>query len=197
MIMINIAILASGAGSNARRIIEHFSQSDVARIVTVITDNPEAGVLKVAAEAGIRAVMLPRKRIAEAESLLFELQAVKTDYVVLAGFLRLIPSEVVKRYSGRMVNIHPSLLPAYGGKGMYGGRVHEAVMRAGEKESGITIHLVSEEYDRGSILAQYKVPITETDTVQTLEAKIHRLEHEYFPQVIERHIGQIAECDRK
>ena len=195
--MTNIAILASGAGSNARRIIEYFAQSDAARVVTIITDNPEAGVLKVAAEAGVRAVMLPRKRIAEAGALLSELQAAGADYVVLAGFLRLIPSEVVERYSGRMVNIHPSLLPAFGGKGMYGHRVHQAVMQAAEKESGITIHLVSEEYDRGSILAQYKVRITESDTAESLEAKIHALEHTYFPQVIERHIAEINECGRK
>ncbi len=191
--MTNIAILASGAGSNARRIMEYFAQSDSVRIVTIITDNPTAGVLKVASQAGVRAVLLPRKKIAEGKPLLDELNAVNADYVVLAGFLRLIPTEVVKQYSGRMVNIHPSLLPSYGGKGMYGERVHEAVMSAGEKESGITIHLVSEEYDRGSILAQYKVQISATDTVHSLEEKIHRLEHEYFPQVIEKHILQIRE----
>lgn len=191
--MKNIVILASGAGSNAGRIIEHFGKSGAARISAIITDNPRAGVLGIASAADIRAVVLSRRSIAQGQPLLDELQAAGADYVVLAGFLRLVPPQVVEKYSGRMVNIHPSLLPKYGGKGMYGGKVHEAVMQAGEKESGITIHLVSEQYDRGRILAQYSVPITEQDTVHTLETKIHQLEHRHFPEVIEKLILETSE----
>lgn len=186
--MKNIAVLASGAGTNARRIAEYFAAGDTARVVLIITDNPSAGVLGVALRAGIKSEILSREQIARGRPLVESLERAGADLVVLAGFLRLVPADVVLRFSGRMINIHPSLLPKYGGKGMYGHRVHEAVIQAGERESGITIHLVSEHYDQGAVLAQYRVPVSSEDTSETLEAKIHTLEYTYYPQVIESEI---------
>lgn len=189
--MTNIAILASGAGSNARRIIEHFASGTLARVVLVLTDNPSAGVLNVASQAGIPSRFISREQIAQGQPLLDALEQAGADFVVLAGFLRLVPASVTARFSGRMVNIHPSLLPAFGGKGMYGGRVHRAVIEAGAAESGITIHLVDEHYDRGPVLAQFRVAVAPDDTAATLEAKIHALEHAHFPQVIEERIRDL------
>ncbi len=188
--MKNIAIFASSAGSNAQQIIDHFAGSDRARVALLLSNNPQAYALERARAAGVEAVVFDRAQLASGQVLrLLEERGI--DYVVLAGFLWLMPSELVAAYRGRIVNIHPALLPAYGGKGMYGDRVHEAVIAAGEKESGITIHAVNEHYDQGDILAQYKVAVTPDDTPETLAAKIHALEHAHFPIVIAQQIELI------
>jgi formyltetrahydrofolate-dependent phosphoribosylglycinamide formyltransferase len=180
----NIAIFASGAGSNAKRIIEHFSNSTSVKIALIVCNNSKAGVLQVAAENNIPVMLVNRKGFFETEASLDELKLHNISLVVLAGFLWMIPGYLIKAYPGRIINIHPALLPKYGGKGMYGGNVHKAVIEAGEKESGITIHYVDEHYDNGDIIFQAKCEVKETDTPDSLAERIHRLEHEHFPAVI-------------
>lgn len=190
--MKNIAIFASGSGTNAENIIRHFSGSRVACVAVLIADNPDAYALVRAAKYGIPAVVVPRSDFRSGgEAALRELHTYNIDYIVLAGFLSLVPSSIIAAYRGRIINIHPALLPKYGGKGMYGDRVHCAVVGNGECESGITIHHVDEVYDSGGIVAQYCVPVSPDDTPQTLAAKIHELEYEHFPKVIEQEILKI------
>ncbi len=189
--MKNIAIFASGSGSNARKIIEHFADSPLARVTLVLSNNPQAYVLTRAREAGVEGLVFDRMQFTDKEYIVKILRDRAIDYVVLAGFLWLIPAALVEAYRGKIVNIHPALLPAYGGKGMYGHHVHQAVIAAGEKESGITIHRVNEVYDSGDILAQYRVAVAPDDTPDTLAAKIHVLEHRYFPEIIETEIKKL------
>ncbi len=195
--MIRIAILASGSGTNAERIMEHFGGngsrvgSEAARVVLVASDNPDAYALTRASRRGVPTAVFTRAEFAAGDAPLAALREAGADYLVLAGFLRLVPYNIIEEYSGRIVNIHPALLPKYGGKGMYGARVHEAVIAAGERESGITIHRVNEHYDDGAIIAQFRCPVTPDDTPDTLAAKIHALEHRHFPEVIEQDIKTI------
>ncbi len=189
--MKKIAVFASGSGSNAEKIIEHFAASKVARVTLLLSNNPQAFALERARRAGIPAEVFGRDEFYATGSVLDILNERQIDYVVLAGFLWLVPAQLVERYRGRIVNIHPALLPKYGGKGMYGDNVHRAVIAAAEKESGITIHLVNEVYDSGDILAQYKVSVATDDTPETLAQKIHLLEHRYFPEIIENEIKKL------
>jgi phosphoribosylglycinamide formyltransferase-1 len=182
--MTRIAIFASGAGSNAARIISYFENHPDIRIELVFSSSVTAGVVDVASQAGIASVLMLKERFFSTGMYVDILRESKIDFIVLAGFLWKVPSNIIKAYPGRIVNIHPALLPGYGGKGMYGRFVHEAVIAAGEKESGITIHYVDEIYDHGRIIFQAKVPITPADTPDTLAAKIHNLEHENYPRVI-------------
>jgi phosphoribosylglycinamide formyltransferase-1 len=186
--MTSIAILASGSGTNAQKIMEHFASSPTARVVLVASDNPSAGVLERARRMGVPTVVFSRAEFASGDAPLAALRDAGADYIVLAGFLRLIPLNIIEAFGGRIVNIHPALLPAYGGKGMYGTRVHEAVVAAGERESGITIHRVNERYDEGDIIAQFRCSVTPADTPDSLAEKIHALEHRHFPEVIEQDI---------
>ncbi|MDR2890679.1 MAG: phosphoribosylglycinamide formyltransferase [Alistipes sp.] len=190
--MIKIAILASGSGTNADKIMEHFSPhapaGSPARVVLVASDNPSAGVLERARKHGVPTMVFTRAEFADGTAPLEAFRAARVDYIVLAGFLRLIPASIVAAWPGRIVNIHPALLPAYGGKGMYGDRVHAAVVAAGESESGITIHRVDEHYDRGSIIAQFRCPVLPGDTPESLAQRIHALEHRHFPETIEKDI---------
>jgi phosphoribosylglycinamide formyltransferase-1 len=186
--MTRIAILASGAGSNAEKIMEHFAESTLARVVLVASDNPEAGVLERAARRGVPTAVFSRAEFAEGDVPLAALRDAGVDYLVLAGFLRLVPPDIIAAFPGRIVNIHPALLPAYGGRGMYGARVHQAVIAAGERESGITIHRVDEHYDEGAVIAQFRCDVTPDDTPDSLAQKIHTLEHRYFPIIIEEEI---------
>lgn len=181
---VNIAILASGKGSNANRICAHFGQHDTIRIRLIVTNKANAGVLRVAEAHSVPTTVIPNKRISE--DLLSELDKNSIDFVVLAGFLRMIPGNVVKRYRNKMLNIHPALLPRFGGQGMYGSRVHEAVIASEAKESGITIHYVNEHYDEGDIVFQARCAIDAHDTPENLADKIHSLEHRHFPEVIEK-----------
>jgi phosphoribosylglycinamide formyltransferase-1 len=168
--------------------MEHFKGSDLARVVLVASDNPGAFVLERAKGHGVPTAVFSRAEFADGAVPLAVLRQAGVDYVVLAGFLRLVPAAILAAYPGRIVNIHPALLPAYGGKGMYGARVHEAVIAAGERESGITIHRVDERYDEGATIAQFRCAVEPGDTPDTLAARIHALEHKYFPIIIEQDI---------
>lgn len=181
--MKNIVIFASGAGSNAQAIINYFRENEEVAVSLIVCNKAGAGVLKIAADEEIDSLLLDKK-IIEDVSFLDILKDYKTNLIVLAGFLWKIPDYLIKAYDNKIINIHPSLLPNYGGKGMYGSHVHEAVIANKETESGITIHLVNEEYDKGRILLQKKVALTSEDTAISLAKKIHVLEHEWFAQTI-------------
>ena len=187
--MIRIAIFASGSGTNAQRITEYFRERSAPIVVDLILSNkPEAFVLERARNLGISSVTFSRHEFYESNHIPDLLKEHAIEYVILAGFLWLVPESILKAYPGRILNIHPALLPGYGGKGMYGIKVHEAVISSHDKESGITIHLVNECFDEGQILFQAKCSIEETDTPGSLAEKIHALEYRYFPQVIESFI---------
>lgn len=179
-----IAILASGSGSNAQRLIEHFRLHPKADVVLIGCDNPQAGVIQRAWDLNTPSYLFNGAQLKDG-TVLRELQGQRIDLVVLAGFLRLIPAEMVRAFPKRIINIHPALLPKYGGKGMYGHRVHEAVIAAKEKESGITVHYVNERYDEGEHLLQAKCPVLPEDDAYSLALRIHELEHEHFPRVLE------------
>jgi formyltetrahydrofolate-dependent phosphoribosylglycinamide formyltransferase len=186
---IHIAIFASGAGSNARKIIEYFENKGLRIKVSLIVCNvPGAGVLDIAEEKGIPSLMINKSDFA-ANGYVESLKNAGIDFIVLAGFLWKVPEVLVRAYPKAIINIHPALLPKYGGKGMYGARVHEAVIAAGEKESGITIHWVNENYDEGAIIFQAKCSIDASDTATSLANKIHALEHAHFATTIENLLG--------
>ena len=180
-----IAVFASGTGSNARKIIEYFAQSDSIEVGLVISNKPEAGVLKIATEYHIPSLMLEKEKFFRGDHYLGELQTAGITFIVLAGFLWKLPPDLIKVYPDKIINIHPALLPDYGGKGMYGKFVHEAVIKAEETESGITIHFVDELYDHGRHILQVKCPVLPNDTPESLANRIHELEHRYYPKVIE------------
>lgn len=185
-----MAILASGEGTNAERIIRYFFEKKTAEVVVVITNKPQAGVVKRTEKLGVPTKVIPAQGFATGEALKI-LHQYKTDFVVLAGFLLKVPENILHDYPNKIVNIHPALLPKFGGKGMYGSRVHEAVIAAGEKESGITIHYINEHYDEGGIILQAKCPVMPDDSPDTLAAKVHQLEYEFFPKVIEETVLKI------
>jgi phosphoribosylglycinamide formyltransferase-1 len=180
----NLVIFASGSGSNAEKIIAHFQNSNQIRISHIFCNNPEAGVIARAERLGIPCSIFSREEYKNG-SLLRKIQSLQTDYLILAGFLWLIPSEFVQAYSNKIINLHPALLPKFGGKGMYGHFVHEAVVAAGEKESGITIHYVNEHYDEGAIIFQSSFAVDPSDTPEDVARKGQVLEHRDFPRVIE------------
>ncbi|WP_338143010.1 phosphoribosylglycinamide formyltransferase [Pseudoflavitalea rhizosphaerae] len=180
-----IAVFASGAGSNAAKIIEYFKGKPGIEIGLIVCNKPEAGVLSIAQKEGIPTLLLEKEKFFRGNAYVDELQHANISFIVLAGFLWKIPVALVQAFSGRIVNIHPALLPNYGGKGMYGMHVHNAVITAKEKESGITIHFVDEVYDHGAVIYQAICSITDTDTPETLAQKIHQLEHAHYPRVIE------------
>ena len=189
--MKKIAIFASGSGSNAENIATYFASNDTARVALILSNRADAPVLQRAARLGIESAVFDRDTFYKSEKIVELLSAHGIDYVVLAGFLWLVPDNLLKAYPDKIVNIHPSLLPKHGGKGMYGDRVHRAVIESGDKESGITIHRVNEFYDSGSIIAQYRVPVTSDDTPETVATKVHALEYKYFPVEIEKEIGKL------
>jgi phosphoribosylglycinamide formyltransferase-1 len=187
--MIRIAIFASGNGTNVQRITEYFRERSASIAVDLILSNkPDAFVLERARNLGISSIIFSRQEFYESDRIPDLLKEHEIEYVILAGFLWLVPDSILKAYPGRILNIHPALLPRYGGKGMYGMKVHETVISSHDKESGITIHLVNEYFDEGQILFQAKCSIEETDTPGSLAEKIHALEYRYFPQVIENFI---------
>ena len=187
--MIKIAIFASGSGTNAQRITEYFREKSALITVDLILSNkPDAWVLERARTLSVSCVSFSRHEFYESNRIPDLLKEHTIEYVILAGFLWLVPDSLLKAYSGRILNIHPALLPGYGGKGMYGMKVHEAVISNGDKESGISIHLVNEHYDEGQILFQSKCSIEKTDTPESLAERIHALEYRYFPEVIEEYI---------
>lgn len=190
--MINIAIFASGSGTNAEGLIKYFASSKEVKIKLVVSNNPDAGVVK-RAEAHKKNIHIISKEALNSytDQIIDFLQTEKVDLIVLAGFLLLIPKKIILAFPGRIINIHPSLLPLHGGKGMYGNKVHEAVLKAKEKESGITVHYVDEEYDHGKHILQAVCRVEENDTVQSLAKKIHELEYFYFPKAVEKVIEKL------
>ena len=189
--MKNIAVFASGNGSNAQRLIEWFAGKEYARISRILTNNPEAYVVERARAAGIPCTLFTREEWKNTTTVDEILTADETDLIVLAGFLWLVPPRIVQKYPNRIVNIHPALLPKYGGKGMYGHYVHEKVIEMKETESGITIHYVNEHYDEGSVIFQAKCPVLPDDTPDTLADRIHVLEHRHYPEEVEKLIMQL------
>lgn len=181
---VRIAIFASGAGSNALKIIEHFTGSTTIRVELVVCNNPGAGVLNIAKKAGIPTLLIEKDQFFKGDHYLPELRQRGIDFIVLAGFLWKIPVAMIEDYRQNIINIHPALLPKYGGKGMYGHYVHEAVLAAGEKESGISIHFVDELYDHGSVIFQARCTVEAGETPESLAAKIHQLEHAHYPEQI-------------
>ena len=191
--MRNLAIFASGSGTNAENLIRYFANHPSIRVKIVLTNNQNAYVLSRANALNVDTFVFDRCDFYETEKVINILKKYDADYLVLAGFLWLVPQRLTAAFPHRIVNIHPALLPAYGGKGMYGMHVHRAIIAAGEKQSGITIHEVNEEYDRGAILFQNSCPITSTDTPETLADKIHSLEQAYFPVVVEKWVKEREE----
>ncbi len=181
-----IAIFASGAGSNAQKIIGHFHQHPQIQVGLVVCNKPGAGVIGIAEKHQIPVLLIEKEPFFRGDAYVSALQAQGISFVVLAGFLWKIPPALVAAYRGAMVNIHPALLPKYGGKGMYGSHVHEAVIANKETESGITIHYVNEFFDEGAPIFQASCAVLPSDTPETLAAKIHALEHQYFPIIIEK-----------
>lgn len=187
--MKHIAIFASGSGSNAEEIARYFAgQADV-QVVLILTNNPQAGVIDRARRGfgcgqHVPVVVFDRPAFRESNRIVALLTAQKIDLIVLAGFMWLVPASLVQAFSGRIVNIHPALLPKFGGKGMFGGHVHQAVVAAGATESGITIHFVNEHYDEGQVVFQATCPVSPTDTPDDVAAKVHALEYAHYPRVV-------------
>lgn len=183
--MTTIALFASGSGSNTENIIQYFAGRPDVRFL-VLCNKPEAVVLQRAARLQVPAVVFNRQDFYGSATVLGELVARSVDLIVLAGFLWLVPANLVKAYPHKIINIHPSLLPKFGGQGMYGNKVHQAVLAAGEAESGITIHYVDEQYDEGRIILQARCPVLPHDTADSLAARIHALEYAHYPLVIQQ-----------
>lgn len=184
--MKNIALFASGTGSNARRIIEHFRNHPTVHVALIVSNKPDAGVLRIAEDENIPTLIIEKEQFFRGNGYVDELKQFNIEFIVLAGFLWKIPQTLINAYPLAIVNIHPALLPKYGGKGMYGHFVHEAVVAAGDKESGITIHFVDEHYDHGDHILQVTCPIEPGDTPDDVAKKVQKLEHEYFPKTIEQ-----------
>lgn len=190
MIPINIAIFASGAGTNAQKIIEYFNDPVAItkkrrpiNIALIVSNNHAAGVLKIAEREKIPVLLIQKEKF-NADGYLDQLNQFNIDFIVLAGFMWKVPALLIKAFPHKIINIHPALLPKYGGKNMYGNFVHQAVVNAGEKESGITIHYVDDLYDHGEIIFQAKCAVNQGETAESLAEKIHALEHEHYPKVI-------------
>lgn len=181
-----IAVFASGSGSNAEQIIQYFANRPLAEVIRLYSNNPNAYAIQRAQKHHIDTKVFDRSYFLSSDGLLAELLHQPPDLIVLAGFLWKIPSIIVEAFPQKIINIHPALLPNFGGKGMYGMHVHRAVIESGNTESGITIHYVNKNYDEGAVIMQFKVSITPTDTAESLAHKIHKLEHAHFPPTIEK-----------
>lgn len=180
-----VAIFASGSGSNAENIIRYFEVNELIKIELVVSNRSDAYVLERARKLGVPTTILPKEEWVSGERVVEILQKHDIDFIVLAGFLLRVPEALLHSYPNRIINIHPALLPKYGGKGMYGSRVHEAVVDNGETESGITIHYINEHYDEGQVIRQATCPVLPGDSAEEVAAKVHALEYEYYPKVIE------------
>ena len=179
-----LAIFASGSGTNAEEIIKHGRNNNAYDPAIIITNNPEAGVIKRGVKLDVPVIVLSNNKLS-GQSIIQVLKYWQIDFIVLAGYLKLIPNDLTSEYDGKIVNIHPALLPSFGGKGMFGMNVHKAVIKAGEVKSGITIHEVNEKYDDGKILLQISCPVTLKDTPDSLAQRIHDLEHQHYPVFLE------------
>ena len=183
--MIRLAIMASGSGSNAENIVKYFSHSTEIEVAAIISNKADAYVLERAQYLHVPSYVMSRADMVGTDKLLNLLRELKTDWVILAGFLVLLPECIVNEYDGRILNIHPSLLPKFGGKGMYGDKVHQAVVEAREKESGITIHKIDANYDEGTTVFQAKIRVEPLDNAEKVAQKVHALEYKFYPQIIE------------
>lgn len=186
-----IAIIASGSGSNAQKIMEHFKNHEQGEVVLILSNNADAYVLQRADNFEIPSHVFCRSDFYESEEIIHLLKRLHVDLIVLAGFLWLIPQNLLHEYPNQIINIHPSLLPKYGGKGMYGDRVHEAVLASGDEESGISIHFVNEHFDEGEIIQQARFRIEKGDTLEMIKFKGQQLEHLHYPKVIENLLKRI------
>jgi phosphoribosylglycinamide formyltransferase 1 len=186
----NIAIFASGAGSNAQQLINRFKHHPKIKIALVVCNKPDAGVLEIAKRNNITTLLIEKEIFFKGDAYVPVLQQHDIHFIVLAGFLWKVPAALIQHYANKIINIHPALLPAYGGKGMYGHYVHEAVIANKETESGITIHYVDEQYDHGATIKQVRCAVSNTDTPETLAKKIHVLEHEWLAKVVEEEIAR-------
>ena len=187
----NIAVLASGSGSNCENLIRHFADSNVARVAVVVCNKPDAYVLERARKLGVPSVVVTRQELQQPEVVMPLMEKYQIGFVALAGFLPIVPDYLINAFPRRMVNIHPSLLPKFGGKGMWGHHVHEAVKAAGETETGMTVHYVTSQCDGGDIVAQFRTPLDPADTPDDIAAKEHVLEMKYFPQVVEELVSHL------
>lgn len=190
--MKRIAVFASGNGSNCENLIRYFLDSDVARVALVVSNRSDARVLERAAQLGCPSVVIVGKELRTDEGVLELLRHYRIDLIVLAGFLLMIPDYLLEAYPRRILNIHPSLLPKFGGSGMWGRHVHEAVREAGEQETGMTVHYVSAVCDGGEIIAQYATPLLPDDTASDIAQKVHVLEMQYFPLVVEEVVKSLS-----
>jgi phosphoribosylglycinamide formyltransferase-1 len=184
----SVAVFASGNGSNAENLFHYFSDHEAIEVKLLICNKHNAPVVNKANERGIPVEIITNEEIEQGSPALAILKQYGIDWIILAGFLRKVPAVVIQHFSDKIINIHPSLLPKFGGKGMYGMHVHKAVSESGELESGITIHLVNEEFDKGKILAQFSVPLTANESPEKIAAKIHELEQNHFPYIVEQTI---------
>ncbi len=191
--MKNIAIFASGSGTNAENIITYFSTRNTAKVALVLSNKRDSLVLERAAKHNIRSVFFDRKEFYVSGKVLRYLLLYKIDFIVLAGFLWLVPDIILEKYHDRIINIHPALLPGYGGKGMYGENVHKAVIKNHDKQSGISIHYVNESYDKGDIIFQVRCKVDASDTPDSLAKKIHDLEYQHYPKIIEDLVVKLPE----
>ena len=189
--MKNIAIFASGSGTNAEKLFEKFQNHPRGRVALLLTNNPKAGVLARAEKFGVPTEVFDRNSLRTSDRVLTILQAHAVDLIVLAGFMLKIPKNLIRAFPDRIINIHPALLPAYGGKGMYGSHVHEAVVAAGEATTGISIHYVNEHYDEGRMILQVSCPVAPDDTAEDVAIKVHQLEHQYYPKVVEELVDSL------
>lgn len=183
-----IAVFASGGGTNLQALVDHFAATDAGDVVLVISDRPHTPALDRGRSAGIPGHVIQvhsRPIAAVTADMIDALEAARIDLIALAGYIRLLPADVVRRFAYRILNVHPALLPAFGGKGMYGERVHRAVLEAGCRVTGATVHFVNERYDEGRIVAQWPVPVLETDSTETLQRRVLAVEHELFPAAVE------------
>lgn len=183
--MKNIAILASGSGTNAENIIKYFANHPFIHVALVLSNNAKAGVHERAARLGVPSFSFSREAFNDGTEVLKKLVEYRIDFIVLAGFMNMIPASFLNTYPNRIINIHPALLPKHGGKGMYGMHVHNAVVAEGDTESGITIHYINEHYDEGEVIFQATCPVLPSDTPEDVAGKVHALEYEHFPRVIE------------
>jgi phosphoribosylglycinamide formyltransferase-1 len=192
MAKIKLALFASGSGSNALKIMEHFSENSSVEIAFLLTNKQDAPIIGLARERGVEVLCYTNDEVENGAFLSNLCQERAVDLIILAGYLRKIPTELIVAFPEKIINIHPSLLPKHGGKGMYGKFVHEAVLKGKDLETGITIHFVNEEFDKGKIIAQFKCAVSETDTLESIQQKIQQLEHSNFPQVIENTLKLIC-----
>ena len=183
--MKNVAIFASGSGTNAENIARYFSKSETVKVAVVLSNNKNVGVHARVNNLGIPSFVFSRDAFVEGTPILAKLAEYQIDLIVLAGFMNKISDALLTAYPGKIINIHPALLPKHGGKGMYGMHVHEAVVAAGEKESGITIHYINENYDEGDIIFQAKCEVLPADTPEEVATKVHALEYAHYPHVID------------